>query len=317
MSRSEKNSTKKMSTAKKVLLIVVSVIVVIGLGIGGYAYSIYHNVNKTTDAIYKGIKKTEKRKEEVSVEKKEPFSILLLGVDHRPGDKGRSDTIIVLTVNPNTNTTKMVSIPRDTRTEIVGKGKVDKINHAYAFGGIQMSVDTVENFLNIPIDYYLEVNMEGFKDIVEAVGGVDVVNNLDFTYGGVHFEKGPLHLNGEDALKYSRMRKLDPRGDFGREDRQRQIIEAVIQKGASISSLTNYQSVLQAIQKNIVTNFKLDDMIAIQKNYRAASKSISKSQVTGEGKKIDGIYYYLVPQEEQNAISKDLRQNLELPVETK
>ncbi|WP_088013402.1 LytR family transcriptional regulator [Gottfriedia acidiceleris] len=306
-----------MSTAKKVLLIVVSVIVVIGLGIGGYAYSIYHNVNKTTDAIYKGIKKTEKRKEEVSVEKKEPFSILLLGVDHRPGDKGRSDTIIVLTVNPNTNTTKMVSIPRDTRTEIVGKGKVDKINHAYAFGGIQMSVDTVENFLNIPIDYYLEVNMEGFKDIVEAVGGVDVVNNLDFTYGGVHFEKGPLHLNGEDALKYSRMRKLDPRGDFGREDRQRQIIEAVIQKGASISSLTNYQSVLQAIQKNIVTNFKLDDMIAIQKNYRAASKSISKSQVTGEGKKIDGIYYYLVPQEEQNAISKDLRQNLELPVETK
>jgi len=314
LSRSEKSSSKKMSTTKKVLIIVLSVI---GLGIGGYAYSIYHNVNKTTDAIYKDIKKTDKREEEVNVEKKEPFSILLLGVDHRPGDRGRSDSMIVLTVNPKDNTTKMVSIPRDTRTEIVGKGKQDKINHAYAFGGIQMSIDTVENFLNIPIDYYLEVNMEGFKDIVEAVGGVDVNNDLDFTYEGVHFEKGPLHLNGTDALKYSRMRKLDPRGDFGREMRQRQIMEEVIKEGATFSSLTNYQSILQAIQKNVVTNITLDDMISIQKDYRTAAKNIKESQVTGEGKKIDGIYYLLVPKEEQDSISKELRQHLELPLETK
>ncbi|WP_328588115.1 LytR family transcriptional regulator [Gottfriedia acidiceleris] len=315
MSRSQKQATKKMSTAKKVLLIVLSLLVVIGLGIGGYAYSIYHNLNKTSDAIYKDIKKTEKRKEEVSVEKKEPFSILLLGVDHRPGDKGRSDTMIVLTVNPNTNTTKMVSIPRDTRTEIVGKGKQDKINHAYAFGGIQMAVDTVENFLNIPIDYYLEVNMEGFKDIVEAVGGVDVNNDLDFTYEGVHFTKGPLHLNGVDALKYSRMRKLDKRGDFGRQLRQRQVIEAVVKKGATISSLTNYQPVLQAIQKNVVTNIGLNDMISVQKDYRAAAKNITETQITGQGKLIDKIYYLLVSEEDRNNISKDLRQHLELPAE--
>jgi LCP family protein required for cell wall assembly len=211
----------------------------------------------------------------------------------------------------------MVSIPRDTRTEIVGKGKEDKINHAYAFGGIQMSVDTVENFLNIPIDYYLEVNMEGFKDIVEAVGGVDVNNDLDFTYDGVHFTKGPLHLNGVDALKFSRMRKLDPRGDFGRELRQREILEAVIKKGASISSLTNYQSILQAIQKNVVTNITLGDMVSIQKDYRAAAQNISKTQVKGEGKMIDKIYYFIVSKQEKDNISNDLRQHLELPSETK
>lgn len=317
MSRSEKRSSKKMSTTKKVLLILVSLLVIIGLGIGGYAYSIYHNVNKTSDAIYKDINKTDKRKEEVSVEKKEPFSILLLGVDHRPGDKGRSDTMIVLTVNPNTNTTKMVSIPRDTRTEIVGKGKVDKINHAYAFGGIQMSVDTVENFLNIPIDYYLEVNMEGFKDIVDAVGGVDVNNDLDFTDGGIHFAKGNIHLNGDEALVFSRMRKLDTRGDFGRQLRQRQVLEAVVKKGASISSLTNYQSMLQAVQKNIVTNISLSDMISIQKDYRVAAKNITETQVKGESKKVDGIWYVIVSKEEQDTISKDLRQHLELPLETK
>ncbi|QKE75952.1 LytR family transcriptional regulator [Arthrobacter citreus] len=302
-----------MSTAKKVLLIIVSVILVIGLGIGGYAYSIYHNVNKTSDAIYQGIKKTDKRKEDLSVEKKEPFSILLLGVDHRPGDKGRSDSMIVLTVNPKTSTTKMVSIPRDTRTDIVGKDKVDKINHAYAFGGIQMSVNTVENFLNIPIDYYLEVNMEGFKDIVEAVDGVDVNNDLDFTYEGVHFTKGQLHLNGVDALKFSRMRKLDKRGDFGRQLRQRQVIEAVVKKGATISSLTNYQSVLQAIQKNVVTNISLKDMVSIQKDYRTAAKNVTETQITGESKKIDGIWYVIVSKEEQDKVSTELRQHLELP----
>ncbi|WP_306659814.1 LytR family transcriptional regulator [Bacillus sp. AFS017336] len=310
MSRSEKHSKKKMSTPKKVLLIVVSVIVVIVLGIGG---SIYHNINKTSDAIYQGIKKTDKRKDEFNVEKKEPFSILLLGVDHRPGDKGRSDSMIVLTVNPKTNTTKMVSIPRDTRTDIVGKGKVDKINHAYAFGGIQMSVNTVENFLNIPIDYYLEVNMEGFKDIVEAVDGVDVNNDLDFTYEGVHFTKGQLHLNGTDALKFSRMRKLDKRGDFGRQLRQRQVIEAVVKKGATISSLTNYQSVLQAVQKNVMTNISLKDMVSIQKDYRTAAKNVTETQITGESKKIDGIWYVIVSKEEQDKVSTELRQHLELP----
>ncbi|WP_306659891.1 LCP family glycopolymer transferase [Bacillus sp. AFS002410] len=310
MSRTKKHSKKKMSTAKKVLLIVVSAIVVIVLGIGG---SIYHNINKTSDAIYQGIKKTDKRKDEFSVEKKEPFSILLLGVDHRPGDKGRSDSMIVLTVNPKTNTTKMVSIPRDTRTDIVGKDKVDKINHAYAFGGIQMSVNTVENFLNIPIDYYLEVNMEGFKDIVEAVNGVDVNNDLDFTYEGVHFTKGQLHLNGTDALKFSRMRKLDKRGDFGRQLRQRQVLEAVVKKGATVSSLTNYQSVLQAIQKNVVTNISLKDMVSIQKDYRTAAKNVTETQVTGESKKIDGIWYVIVSKEEQDKVSTELRQHLELP----
>ncbi len=77
-----------------------------------------------------------------------------------------------------------------------------------------MAVKTVENFLNVPVDHYIEVNMDGFKDIVDAVGGVDVNNDLDFTYEGIHFEKGNIHLDGRKALHYSRMRKLDPRGDF-------------------------------------------------------------------------------------------------------
>ena len=122
--------------------------------------------------------------------------------------------MIVLTVNPELKSVKMLSIPRDTRTEIVGHGTTDKINHAYAFGGIPMSMDTVENFLDIPIDYYLEINMESFNDIVNAVGGITVENNLDFTYENVHFAKGTITLDGESALKYSRMRYDNPNGDI-------------------------------------------------------------------------------------------------------
>ena len=116
--------------------------------------------------------------------------MLLLGVDARPGDIGRSDTMIVMTVNPDLNSTKMVSIPRDTRTLIVGKGFEDKINHAYAFGGAKMSIETVEEFLDIPIDYYVKVNMDGFEDIVNAVGGVTVDNRITFSREGHDFPRG-------------------------------------------------------------------------------------------------------------------------------
>ncbi|MBD4898888.1 transcription antiterminator LytR, partial [Xanthomonas citri pv. citri] len=86
------------------------------------------------------IDKSKKRDKEVSINKKDPFSVLIMGVDERDGDKGRADTLIYMTVNPKTNTTDMVSIPRDTYTKIIGKGTMDKINHSYAFGGTQMTV---------------------------------------------------------------------------------------------------------------------------------------------------------------------------------
>jgi len=312
LSRREKHSKNKMSTTKKVLISILTVLVLIVAGVGVYAYTIYNNVNKTSEKIHKDIKKTDKREEQVNVEKKQPFSILLMGVDHRKGDVGRADSMILLTVNPEKKTTKMVSIPRDTRTEIVGKGKVDKLNHSYAFGGVQMTIDSVENFLDVPVDYYLEVNMEGFRDIVDAVNGVDVVNDMDFTYEGTHFKKGPLHLNGELALKYSRMRKLDPRGDFGRQMRQRQVIEAVIKRGANVSSLGNYQDILKAIEKNVSTNLNLNEMISIQKDYRDAANKIDEIQITGKGTKINGIYYLLVSDEEKNYVTAELKNNLGL-----
>ena len=123
---------------------------------------------------------SEMRQEDLELIEQQPFSVLLLGVDERDGDSGRSYSMIVLTVSPELETVKMLSIPRDTRTEIVGHNTVDKINHAYAFGGITMAMDTVENFLDIPIDHYIKINMESFGEIVDAVGEITVNNELDF-----------------------------------------------------------------------------------------------------------------------------------------
>jgi polyisoprenyl-teichoic acid--peptidoglycan teichoic acid transferase len=285
------------------------------LGGGAYAYSIYHSLNSAVETMHTPIDRdmSSKRTKEVTFTDKEPFSVLLLGVDERENDKGRSDSMIVLTVNPNKKSVKMISIPRDTLTDIVGHGTKDKINHAYAFGGVEMSMDTVEGLLDIPIDYYVQINMEGFEDIVNAVGGVTVNNDLNFSYGGYSFKEGELKLSGKEALAFSRMRYEDPRGDFGRQLRQREVIQAVINEGASVSSLWNFDNIFDALGNNVKTNLKFEEMVDIQKHYKSASKDIQQIQIkTGSGTKIDGIYYYVIPDEELSEIQTTLRDHLEL-----
>ncbi|MED3920241.1 LytR family transcriptional regulator [Priestia aryabhattai] len=305
---------RKKPKKKRAFKIVMGIIVLLILGVGAYAYSVWHSVEKTFTQTHEPLKRdvSEKRPEKVSLSDKDPISILLLGVDQRAGDRGRSDSLILMTVNPKDQSMKMTSIPRDTRTEIVGKGTTDKINHAYAFGGVDMAVNTVEKFLDVPVDYYVQVNMESFKDIVDAVGGVTVNNDLNFTDGGYTFKKGQLTLDGKEALAYSRMRKKDPRGDFGRQMRQRQIIEGVIEEGASVQSLANYGDILDAIGTNVRTNLTFDDMKQIQSNYKDARRNVEQIQVDGQGEKINGIYYYAVSDATRQELSAKLKDHLNL-----
>ncbi|EJS78505.1 polyisoprenyl-teichoic acid--peptidoglycan teichoic acid transferase TagU [Bacillus cereus] len=299
---------------KKILFWVLGIIGALIIGGGIYAYNIYSSVSKTLEEVHKPLKRDQNNdKVGEKIKNSEPVSILLLGADERGEDKGRSDSLMVITLNPKNNSMKTVSIPRDTYTEIVGKGKSDKINHAYAFGGVDMSVETVEKFLNVPINYYIEVNMEGFKDIVDAVGGVDVNNDLEFTQDGHHFAKGNIHLNGDEALAYTRMRKQDPRGDFGRQMRQRQVMQAVIKKGASFSSLASYGDVLTAIQKNVKTNLTQDQMFDMQMNYKNCLQNSEDIQIPGDGHKAaDGIWYYYVPDAAKQDLTNKLRAHLEV-----
>jgi polyisoprenyl-teichoic acid--peptidoglycan teichoic acid transferase len=310
--RMDKRKSGKKRRWPKVVGIILLLFIFAG---GAYAYSIYHSLNNAVETMHTPIDrdKSSKRTKEVTFDKQEPFSVLLLGVDERKNDKGRSDSMIVLTVNPEVKSVKMLSIPRDTLTDIVGHGTRDKINHAYAFGGVEMSMDTVEGLLDIPIDYYVQINMEGFEDIVNSVGGVTVNNDLNFNYGGYSFEEGKLELSGKEALAFSRMRYDDPRGDFGRQLRQREVIQAVIREGASVSSLWNFDDIFDALGNNVKTNLTFEEMVDIQKHYKAASKDIEQIQIkTGSGTKIDGIYYYVIPEEELGEIQKTLQEHMEL-----
>ena len=277
---------------------------------------VYGDIKSTADEIYTpiGERVPDIRTEPVDITvKKEPISALILGVDERDSDGGRSDTMIVLTVNPSLETTKMISIPRDTYTEIIGKGFKDKINHAYSFGGMEMAVKTVENLLNIPIDYVVKVNMESFVDIIDIIGGITVLNTFAFNYDGENFPIGKLEMDGDKSLKYVRMRYDDPSGDFGRQNRQKQVIQGVIQESLSLNTVWNYKSIFKAIEKNIELNVVFEDFLRIRKNYGDSLKQIEQLYITnGSSMMKNQIYYYLPNESELQDIQQNLQEHMEI-----
>ena len=245
-----------------------------------------------------------------NLDRKDPFCILLLGVDERPSDRGRSDTMILLSIQPAQHSALAISIPRDTRVLIPQRERYDKINHAYAFGGTALSVATVERLFGVPIAYYMKTNMEGIVDIVDTVGGVDVDNARSFTYEGVTFPKGEQHLDGTNALLYVRMRKEDPNGDFGRTERQRQLLSALVDRVVSFRSLGKLPHILSRLSEDVRTNLTSGDMFDLATEYKSEIKQIDTLYLNGKGRMIDGIYYYAVQPEDRAAIQDRLLAHL-------
>ena len=307
-----------MSKVQKFFIGVLGVLLVLVIGVTAFATKIYFDVKGSVDKTYETVERQEtgvSRKEEVNLKNKDSFSILLLGVD--TGDlgrteTGRSDAIMVATVSPEDNKTQIVSIPRDTYMEIVGYGTFDKINHAYAFGGPAMSMDSLEKYLDIPIDHYAAINLKGIQDLVDAVGGVTVNNDLAFAVDGTSFDIGQIELNGEEALAFVRMRYDDPRGDYGRQERQRIVIQGIMQKLISINSMTKYQSILNALSDNMSTDMDFGTMQTIALDYRDAFSTIQMDQLQGEGFMQDGVSYQRVSDEELTRVQAELKDQMGL-----
>lgn len=246
-----------------------------------------------------------------NIKEADPFTVLVLGVDQRPYDRGRSDVMILMAVNPQKGSVLLFNIPRDTRTDIVGRGTVDKINHAYAFGGVEMSVSSVENFLQFPIDYYIKVDMEGFSSIVDSLGGVTVNNNMRFEYAGYNFDQGILDLNGDEALAFSRMRFEDPKGDLGRNTRQREVLKGILHKLLRITTVFKLESLLDNIGNSVRTDISFEEMKAFVTEYRQKLKNVEQVEIAGHGQKINGIWYYIVDEKEREDITSTLRTYME------
>lgn len=266
--------------------------------------TVYDAAKQTIDhKVYQSVQTIDTSLTKKKMEEEEPLTILLLGIDERTDDKGRSDALMILTLNPTAERMQLVSIPRDTRTEIAGMVGQDKINHAYAFGGVDMAVDTVEQFLKISIDYYVRLNMEGLVGLVDALGGITVHNELDwidtgYYQEGFHYARGQLELDGPQTLGYVQMRFQDEAGDFGRTARQRQVIKAIIDKGSNIRSISNIGEFLDIIGENVVMNMDFEDIRNLFINYRRTTRNLDTYMMQGEGTMIDDIYYLIVDEEE-------------------
>lgn len=284
---------------------------------GVKAYQVYNNIDQSYKALERG-NKSEKRVAEVKLTE-DPVSVLLLGVEDYAtgGQNGRADSIMVATVQPKTKDVKIVSIPRDTYVKVKGHGNT-KINHSYAYGGKDLTIQTVEDFLEIPIDYYVQVDFKGFKKLVDEVDGVNVNVPFDFTETSdvkkrkIEFEKGPATLNGEQALAYARMRKQDPNGDFGRADRQKELAVALAEKMAEPKRFMQVGDITNHIGEYVQTNIHVSDALSLVKTYSGfKGNQVEVLKIDGEGTKIDGVYYFEADEEKLNGVKNTLKDHLD------
>ena len=271
-----------MSKGKKIFLIIFGIVAVLVIGVVGIGAKLYMDLSGSIQKTYESVERSQdekKRENPVDLKKQESFSVLLMGID--TGD-------------------------------IVGHGTKDKINHAYAFGGPAMAMDTVQKYLDIPVDHYISINMAGLKELVDAVGGIEVNNDLTFSQDNYDFTIGKITLDGDQALAYSRMRHEDPNGDYGRQERQRKIVEGIAKKVLSFDGVSKYQDILSAVESNMKTDMSFDNMRTIALDYRDAFKTIKQDQLKGEGFMQDGISYQRVSEEELNRVQTELKEQLNL-----
>lgn len=289
MSRSEHRHSHRKKNVWKWILGVLVALVLIVVGIGA---KMYFDAKQTMDDIQSDVEATSGR--ETNLKNGDPITILLLGVDDGDGREkgsGRSDTMMIATLNPKEKKSALVSLERDSYVNIAGYGSKDKLNSAYAYGGVSMAINTVEQMVNVPIDFYVTMNMDGLKELIDAVGGVTVNSKFAFSYGGYNFVKGENTLNGSQALAFTRMRYDDPDGDYGRQYRQREVVEAVMQKIISMKSITNYKAILNTVKDNMKTDISWNDMLLLAKNYSACTQNVKSDYLHGEGFTQNGISY--------------------------
>lgn len=226
----------------------------------------------------------------VSAQEAAKINILLLGVDagyevDRVEDitGSRSDAIMIATIDPNLNTLTLSSIPRDSLVDIPGHG-AEKVTHAFAYGGKDLAITTLEQWLGVDFDYYVISNMPGFVKIIDQFGGVDVVPPATFNWWEkFYFEKDvPQHLDGDHALAYARER-MTSGGDYARQARMREMMTVIIKKLIADGSIENYRSMFEERYQYILTDFTFDSLTEVYTNYMNAETVINEFQLSGQG----------------------------------
>lgn len=311
---------------KRVKFLLFTLLIAI-IGVVSYGTHLYLKADSAMNEAYeedeRELGKSELR-DEIVDPKFDNVSILIMGIDQsekremRYGDKSRTDALILATLNREDKSVKLLSIPRDSYVYIPEVGYYDKINHAHAFGSTKAAIGAVENLLEIPVDYYVKMNFHAFVDVIDAIGGVEVDVPYEFKESdsndkrdNIHLLKGRQVLDGEEALAFARTRKKD--NDIERGKRQLEIIDSVVDKATSFSSLFKYDDIIEAVGNNMSTNMTFTEMRSFF-HYATEGTDLDVEQFTLEGQDYqpDGVYYYQVDEIALVDTIDTLRSHLEI-----
>jgi LCP family protein required for cell wall assembly len=238
----------------------------------------------------------------------EPFYILILGADMRPGEKvANSDTLILARIDPQKKHVALISIPRDTRTDIPGHG-TRKINAAMILGGPSLVIETVHDLTGLPISHFVQVNFWGFKDMVDAIGGVwvNVPTRIVDLRAATHdetayvVEPGYQKLDGKHALTFVRSRHY-ANADYVRMKNQQSFIKALVKQTLQVGNIFRITAITQAMVKNVVTDMKLDQILGLASDFKDMDPaSVEAVTMPSEPKRIDGIAYVILHDSEMH-----------------
>jgi polyisoprenyl-teichoic acid--peptidoglycan teichoic acid transferase len=232
----------------------------------------------------------------------DPFNVLVLGVDERPESEeegSRTDTIMLVRVDPGTGDIRLLSVPRDLLVE-VAPGEENRINAAYNFGGIDQTVTAFEDYSGVDVDHYAVVDFQGFKDVINAMGGVevDVADEVPSKY---KIEDGLQTLNGKQALFFARYRGTSG-GDLDRIERQQQLVAALRSQAFSWNTVKQLPSIVRAANRNVLTDLGLSQGVTLGRILvkRGPNSQMTAQQLKGDPETLENGDRVLVPDDEAN-----------------
>ena len=304
---------------KRFLIFLCALLIIIPVGYGAYLFATTKiAIDKSYD---KKITKSDLRLSGVNPSK-DNVSILILGIDDNVNrqkngqsvDDARTDAMIYTTLNRENKKIRLVSVPRDTLAYIPAVGYFDKITHAHAEGGPEMSVATVERMLNAPVDYYVRINMEAFVEVVDTLGGIEFDVPFDMNEpatndkGRMILQQGKQHLNGDQALAVARSRKMD--SDFARGQRQMELIQAIFKKAKTSGSINKLDELVDIAGNNAKHNFSFNNITSLASYYASDDVTFVKEQIKGTDNMYNGVYYFNPDLEYIYNASKRIHQDL-------
>lgn len=237
------------------------------------------------------------------------INILVVGTDADENSTGRADSIMVFNVDLKNDQVNVLSIPRDSRVDIPGRQYKTKINHSYAYGGIDLTKETVSQLLGVPIDYYATTNFAGFEDIVEILDGVyiDVPRRMKTHtwYGDIDLEPGYQLLDADQALGFVRYR-YDAGGDIARAERQQLFLKAVYERVRSMDVATKLPQVMDKVLEMVDTDLSAVQLLALVNHFKDVDLETSfvNETVAGHSEMLDASYWIIDEEAMQDAVQR-------------